>query len=98
MIKPLTDQISDIHQVVNALHGKTAGLNGYNDLVAGTDSVDGQEPKAWRTVNQDIIVKAFDFIDDFREFKLTADFIRQFLLKSTHQDIGRDNIKILAHS
>ena len=56
-----------------------------------------KKPKAWRTVNQDIIVKVFDFIDDFREFKLTADLIRQFLLKGAHQDIGRDNIKILAH-
>src|ERR1700690_4366444 len=97
MVKPLTDQISDIHQVIDPLHGKTAGLNRYDDLVAGTDSVDCQKPKAWRAVNQDIIVEAFDLIDDFRELKLTADLIRQFLFKGTDQDIGWDDIKILAH-
>ena len=97
MIKPLTDQIGDVHQVINALHGKTAGLNRYNDLVAGTDGIDRQETKAWRTVDQDIIIKVFDLIDDLGQFKLTADLIRQFLLKGTHQHIGGDNIKILAH-
>ena len=54
-----------------------------------------KKPKAGRTVDQDIIIKVFDLIDDFREFKLTADLIGQFLLERAHQHIGRDNIKIL---
>ena len=83
--------------MINALHGKTAGLNGDNGLVAGADRVDCQKSKAWRTIDQDIIVETFDFIDNFRKFKLAADLIRLFLLERAHQDVGGDNIKILIH-
>ena len=48
MVQSVADQIHDIHQMVDALHGKTAGFNRDNHFVASTDRIDGQKSQLLR--------------------------------------------------
>ncbi len=87
MIKPVADQVDDVHQMLHALHGEPACLDGDHDLVAGADRVDRQEAQARRAVDDDVIIRVTQRGNDLGQFHLTADLIRQLLLERADQDV-----------
>ena len=60
-IEPLSDQLDGLEQVREPLERVELALKRYQDAVGGDEGIDRQEPKGWRTVNNDVVVGPDDF-------------------------------------
>src|SRR5712671_6931126 len=86
------DHVDDLDQVVQALHRVVLRLDRDDHVVGGDESVDGQEAKIWRAVDEYVVVHRDVIVEGVAEDLLTSERGEELTLRAGQVDVGRCDV------
>jgi hypothetical protein len=88
-------QIDGLQQLPHPFQGIILTLNGYQNAVRRSESINGKQSQGWRAINKNIVIVVFDSFKGFTQPALAVVHADHLYFSSSQADIGRDQIQVL---